>query len=215
MTYLIRVLCIVAVAMTGLTLTAQSKKAVVIPQGYHAHQTADGKTIIHSDSNNGVPGSHNGLAGTYRSGRNFITPKTGEAGQVVEIDDPADPPAVAAVQAATGPPAQVQYYVTDYVQEPVVENYRGRRRVVFRFRERRRLVSAPAVQTVCPPATVVQAAPPVQQAAPAVVVPPPPPAPVVTAAPPIQYQLAPTTFQSCGPAGCPPVSRGIGLFRRR
>ena len=211
MTYLIRVLCIVAVAMTGLTLTAQSKKAVVVPQGYHAHQTADGKTIIHSDSNNGVPHSHDGLAGQYRSGRNIITPKTAEAGQVVEVDDVPGP-----IAPGTQAAAPVQYYITDYVQEPVLENYRGRQRFVFRFRERRRLVSAP--QASCPPATVVQAAapvcPPVQQAAPAVVA--PPPAPAVVTAPPIQYQLAPqTTFQSCGPAGCPPVTRGIGLFRRR
>lgn len=60
------------------TYTKSDKQLVTIPVGYHAHTTIDGKVIVHSDSNVGLPGPHEGIAHPW--------PKTGLAGTTVLAD---------------------------------------------------------------------------------------------------------------------------------
>src|SRR5262245_53366717 len=58
-------------------------RQVVVPSGYHAHETVNG-TIIHHDSNFGDPAAHAGVLGKG-------WPKTAFAGDVVTIGTSADP----------------------------------------------------------------------------------------------------------------------------
>ena len=57
----------------------KTKHAVTIPPGYHAHTKEDGTVIVHSDSNVGKAGPHEGIAHPW--------PKSGYAGQTVMVDD--------------------------------------------------------------------------------------------------------------------------------
>lgn len=50
--------------------------ATVVPTGFHAHTTTDGRTVVHADSNFGNAAAHAGIAWPW--------PKTATAGQVVQ-----------------------------------------------------------------------------------------------------------------------------------
>lgn len=54
---------------------ASFNQAVVVPAGQHAHQTTDGQTIVHADSNYGDPVAHQGIQWPWA--------KTATAGQAV------------------------------------------------------------------------------------------------------------------------------------
>lgn len=56
-------------------LAAPIAQATVIPPGYHAHRTTDGRTIVHHDSNHGNAAAHAGIAHPWV--------KTATAGQTV------------------------------------------------------------------------------------------------------------------------------------
>lgn len=61
---------------------------ITVPAGYHAHQTVDGKTIVHGDWNNGSSAAHAGAVG-YPNGRGGMTyPKVAYAGQTVTVNLP-------------------------------------------------------------------------------------------------------------------------------
>lgn len=57
--------------------TAAAPRAYVIPAGYHAHRTVDGRTIVHSDALNGNAAAHAGIAPPWV--------KTATAGQTVYL----------------------------------------------------------------------------------------------------------------------------------
>lgn len=54
-------------------------RPVTIPPGFHAHTRTDGTVIVHSDSNLGKVGPHEGVA--------YPWPKTGRPGQTVIVDE--------------------------------------------------------------------------------------------------------------------------------
>lgn len=51
----------------------QSTTTKVVPSNHHAHYAHDGRVVIHHDSNNGVPGAHDGMSRI----------RIAEAGQVI------------------------------------------------------------------------------------------------------------------------------------
>lgn len=59
----------------------------IVPKGHHAHQLADGSTLIHADSNRGNAAAHAGVVSF--GGEKW--PKTAVAGQVVPSESTANP----------------------------------------------------------------------------------------------------------------------------
>lgn len=61
--------------------TKAAPAVTVVPPGFHAHTTTDGRTIVHADTNFGNAAAHAGVA--------YPWPKTATAGQTVNAAQPA------------------------------------------------------------------------------------------------------------------------------